>query len=525
MQRCTSAFTTISGPVLTSSHSASEVPDSLFGSTTASASDDFFSSPALTPSLPPHTEDEPPPKVEEPPTTSAITSPARSTADPHQQTINLLVSEKAQLTQELEQLQTMLDERDTQSQEAISRAEGQAKRLAEVEAALQAEREKASEGAKAQGELQERLAASVRVPSTPSPAYSNRSAQERQASLATHNAQELRETIESRDDTITSLKAELAADTKLKDVEGRLKAKTTHADTLESEVSKLRTSLNKLKVEKEAVDSEVTTLRAGTTAADQARREHEQAQTALQAELATAKAAVEQAERNATTQLTEIESLRTSSSTGAADLASLRTELTALQRSLTTAQDSLATAESRASQAVSRRDGLQADNDSLVAQVQELREKTVSLTNDHLAAKEKADSLQRTLRERDADLSRSRLAEDEVTARLKQIEGDLAERDRQLTAAKERAERAEHDAQYVQDDAKAREAEIGQLREKVSKSEAEVAKFRTGAEARVTELAAIHSELKAARAEAEREGEERSRLEVDLQQMRDAAAE
>jgi chromosome segregation ATPase len=460
--------------------------------------------------------------VTSPPASDAVPSPPRrpSLDLPHtdsangvapelQSTIDLLVAEKAHLSAQVSNLEGQLEQLEWQlAVQGNANKDNVAKLTAELGRArtqLQTAADRSKELEVDGRAAEERIASLVRRSSVSAAHYADLvfSGQEREAALKANELDETRADLAKASEDIAQLQDEMARgsssqsmqSSQLQELQASLRHKSSHADHLEVELSKLRTASAALTVEALELDKQATEDEFHRLADDY---------DALQAAHADLQAST-------TCLRNEYEAHLSSVVNNDEELEQLRTDLTRSSKALTRAEDALAEARRSAEQALARRDGLQSDNEELMMSLAELRTKVVALTDETSNQQDRLEVLTRSLREKEVEVEGLQGEVDEARVRTGVLEGERDARATEVLELRATVQQAEREAAALQSAAAERDGQLRQLETKLQEVNADLAELQQSLATRETQL----QEATASRDEALREtAEERHEKEV-----------
>ncbi|KAI0931438.1 hypothetical protein AcW2_000329 [Taiwanofungus camphoratus] len=309
----------------------------------------------------------------------------------HQQTISLLVSEKASLTSSLERLQDA-DSKLQETQQLFQAQRSNAERLQQLVGKLEQEVHNSSE-------TLAQLSASEKEVSEKS------REQEREIQLLTGTVSDLRMQAEQSNRRVRELEEQIESDDRAERLEATLQNTQDRADELEFQLSKLQQAHNTLKIER---DEFVVQLRQQADAEADWRGRH--AEVEKQHAATHEQLSAVTSERDDLLQATSTLQLRVAEKENAVaeleqGLATIATQLTAGARQLQQAQLELKNANRRAEEAERIQKELQAEGVGLMRSLDEMRPKIIELTDVKLNLGEQVESLETALRSRDATVA------------------------------------------------------------------------------------------------------------------------
>ncbi|KAF7307296.1 hypothetical protein MIND_00523600 [Mycena indigotica] len=342
-----------------------------------------------------------------------------------QQTISLLVSEKASLTAELERLEGV-ESRARATETALDEERKTAKDLDTTVQRLRTDLNEATVRIKQSESKEKEISEKYRE-------------QERELQLTHASLNEAKKEAEKQQRKVSELREQIQNDDRLERAEMSLKNTQDRADELEFQLSKLKQAHGTLKTERDTFDSTIKSLR-------ETDEEWKSKHSLLEAEHGSVQRRLETAvnERNALSQ--EKTALQAEHLTAQQALSQLTeklqqatSDLVASSRQLQTTQNELKAANRRAEEAEKTQKDLQAEGTTLMRSLDEMRPKIVELTGAKLELGERIDGLQHTIRSRDTtigqlegDVDEIRDAKEKVEQRLKEV---LAERDKDRAMA------------------------------------------------------------------------------------------
>ncbi|KAF8463560.1 hypothetical protein JB92DRAFT_3066475 [Gautieria morchelliformis] len=413
-----------------------------------------------------------------------------------QQTISLLVNEKASLATQLaklEALQTKFSENQAELEQERHRAENLAVRLqhAEDEARTTAARLDEVERRERNAHEMSRI-------------------QDRELDVARRTAGEWRAQLESRDRELSALKEKVEADDRVETLERSLRATQDRTEELEFQLSKVRQNHASSMQERETLAWELASLNAREAELTQRHATLEHELTSAQHQLTTVSSSLDDTERARANLENALATNETSLASIQQQLAHASSELTSHARQLHATEDAVSSAQRRAEDAEQAQRSLQAENSGLLAQLEEVRPKVVELINKNAEADERIWAAEKEVSALEANVAKleAQLAESVATeakarlllesaegkrqrddekhlADLREIQDAYASAVRDVEHAKERAAKLEieHDAERSAMLAKARDHD----------------RWKSEAASRAAEATAAMSELSAQR--------------------------
>ncbi|KAI0035117.1 hypothetical protein K488DRAFT_43965 [Vararia minispora EC-137] len=344
-----------------------------------------------------------------------------------QQTIALLVAEKASLSAALDRLSDV----EASSHETARMLVEARKEVEELRTRVEAADRNANEGAAQSYELAKRARE----------LEDRCKEQDRELQLTKASIDEYRTDAERSARHVRELEEQIQSDDRVERAESALQNVQNRATELEVQLSKLKQSHALLRTEHEGVHGQLETSK-GAAASWEAkhaalRNQHTDLQTQLssaQSEYRSLTAAKSSTEDQLATAQQQVVALRE-------DVARVTAEHIASMRQLQTAQSDARAATRRAEIAERTQADLQAESSRLLAAVEEMRPKIVELTDVRLALTERAAALEAAVRERDAVIATAEGAEHEARGRAEALEEQL--RDALAVREREKAEAQE----------------------------------------------------------------------------------
>ncbi|CAG7847554.1 SubName: Full=Uncharacterized protein {ECO:0000313/EMBL:CCA68985.1} [Serendipita indica DSM 11827] len=401
-----------------------------------------------------------------------------------QQTIALLVSEKASLAAALERLEG-LDEKYGSVSGQLEASKRAAQTLEERSRDLEVELSKAQK-------LNEQL--TIKEKNTSDTLRQK----ERDLDLARKEISDLHEKSNRLELTLRDLREQIEADDRVDRLEASLKSLQDRSNSLESQLAKTKQSLAQTKAEKETLSAKVTDLqtseRASKTECDTLKSQLADVQSkfdALTAEHSSLRAAHEE--------------LATQSKKHNESVAELNRKVSvehgksAMQeKKIKTLQAEVAAANRRADEAEHAHKGLQNENVGLMASLNEMRPRVMQLTEEKFDLTEKISRLEEDRNEMEEVISKMENAAEEARARYEHLEAEKAE----LQAARERdREGADQDLERLQQALSRTEEELDTAIKSVRDLESERAIHRQAVERYQLEMDKLDDELAMIRAQ------------------------
>ncbi|KAJ6520274.1 hypothetical protein C8R45DRAFT_1058402 [Mycena sanguinolenta] len=316
-----------------------------------------------------------------------------------QQTISLLVSEKASLASELERLEGV--ENLARTTEASLEEERRiAKDLDEQVRRLRAEASDSAARIQQSESKEKELTEKCRE-------------QERELQRVNASIHESKKEAERHQKAVRELKEQIQSDDRLERAENSLKNTQNRADELEFQLSKLKQAHSTLKTERDGFDADLRTLRESE-------------------EKWQAKHLLLQQEHSTTQQ--HLASTTSEKEALSQEKSSLQLELNEKLLQLQTTQNELKAANRRAEEAEQTQKDLQSEGTTLMRSLDEMRPKIVELTGVKLELGEKVDGLEHSLRSRDTKIGQLEAELDELHDQKDQAD-QRVEEDRSLAQA------------------------------------------------------------------------------------------
>lgn len=209
--------------------------------------------------------------------------------------------------------------------------------------------------------------------------------------------------LESRDRTLQETQSELVelhSATTLSELENKLRAKSEHAEMLELELSKAKSLAVKLTGEKEVLEGRLQ----GESASQAAMKSWTDENTKTTTEIKELRKQLDDAETSRLATYEKLSAARSALSALQASTMHSQSQLTAANERIATLESSLSNSDRQSHSAGDRRDSLQGENLSLMAALEEVRGKVVSLTNEQVDLSNRNDTLARQLHDRETEL-------------------------------------------------------------------------------------------------------------------------
>ncbi|KAG9314002.1 hypothetical protein JVU11DRAFT_4780 [Chiua virens] len=299
-----------------------------------------------------------------------------------QQTISLLVSEKASLTaslQRLEEIEIEFQERENSHLAEQAKTGHLTKRVQELEATTRTQGSELQQAFSREKELLERVRD-----------------QEREIQLRKVELEEVQAASNQHQQRVRELEEQIETDDRADKLEISLKNTQDRADELEFQFNKIQQSHATIKTEKVNLESQLR-LKTESEADWKARHTSLEADHAmLQGHLNSTKAAVKQLQQK---------------------LGELASDVTSSDRTLQNTQGELRTALRRAEGSEKTQKDLQAEGTRLMQSLEEMRPKIVELTSVKVELMEQIEKLEHEKRSRDTLISRLEIALSEGTER------------------------------------------------------------------------------------------------------------
>ncbi|KDQ14499.1 hypothetical protein BOTBODRAFT_55347 [Botryobasidium botryosum FD-172 SS1] len=446
-----------------------------------------------------------------------------------QQTISLLVAEKASLTASLEQLEGF-EQKSREADALLEERQHLIDDLGHKITALEAELKAASEAAAEAATRERQMADKQRE-------------LERDFDLTKRSAADLRSQFEQCTARIREVEEQLQSDDRVENLEKSLCGTQDRAESLEFQLSKSKQAYAKLKAERDAMEEE---SRNRAASEEEWKAKHadlsDQHATSLQ-ELQSVSANRDSLQTSVSNLESQVRQGQDSLAQAQQELSAATEELAARTRQLQSVHAELGVVSRRAEDAEKSQNELQSENGGLMASLGELRSKVVELTQDKVDLGETVDELRKTIRERDLKVEELRSLVAEL--RMQEEEREMA---RVSESAKYQGERedlvrqteglnqtiAELEAELQSSHAGVRELEIerGSLRQAVSRSEGEAQRAKQASEGIAAEMTILEEQLQEqrrlyeeARAAADEGQAELKRLQTEVDAKDDQIAE
>lgn len=437
----------------------------------------------------------------------------------HEETISLLVSEKATLTSELHRL----DEVEARAHNAEGSLEQEKRKNADLQSQLGKLRNHVSSITSALEGLQRKE----------KEMNEKHREQERQLQLVTASATEARKDAERYQRNLNELEEQIQNDDRLERVEASLKNTQERADELEFQLSKLKHTHTLLKTEKEVLDrqsSEFTETKINLESQNSdLRAKHDSALKELtdvtkeRDALMAHKTSLEQSGQDKDATIAGLH----------AQLASAGTEISSQKRQVQTLQNDLRAAQKRVDDSERTQQRLQSEGTNLMRSLDELRPKVIELTEDKVQLSEKLAHLEHALRDRDGvissletsleeakqeresfqtewktKLSKAEQEQSQAATSSSEMEQGFSELQKELDNALDSIRALETERQSLRQDAQARLKEVEQLSNNWRSQAAEITKLqyelnerRAAQEEEESLLEQAQSEIESLRAE------------------------
>lgn len=324
------------------------------------------------------------------------------------QTISLLVSEKASLLSDLQQL----DDAQSKAQEAESSLEHERAKLESLQnrfQRLQEDADAATHRAE-QSQLNEKeLSERVRE-------------QERQLQLVTASASEYRKEMEQSQRKLRELEEQIQSDDRVERLENSLKHTQDRADELEFQLSKLKQTHSSLKLERDKLESQGHTYSSTERELEAKIAALNDSYSNVQSELNTTSADNQTLTRDNTKLRGVVEDNVKTIAELREKLVQASSEITTSSRQAQAVQNELRSATRRAEDAEKTQRNLQLEGTNLMRALDEMRPKIVELTGAKLELAEKVEDLERTIHNRDITISQLESLLNEVRSQKEESE-------------------------------------------------------------------------------------------------------
>ncbi|KAJ3731861.1 hypothetical protein DFJ43DRAFT_1132131 [Lentinula guzmanii] len=396
-----------------------------------------------------------------------------------QQTISLLVSEKAALTSDLERLSGA----ESDAQEAERMLLEEQSKTADLEEHLQQLRSELQDSTNRiqSQELTERELAD----------------KERQLQIANGSLISTRKEAEKHRRRARELEEQIESDDRADRLEASLKNTQDRADDLEFQLSKLKQTHSALKSERDELESRIQTVTDGE---DEWKTKHTDLQTLhqnVEAQLAQAIAEKQDISNEKSSLQAELDTEK---------LTNAATELMTSTKHLQTVQNEAKIANRRAEDAERTQKELQEEGTNLMHSLNEMRPKIVELTGIKLELTEKASELERVIQHQESTIGQLELSLEEARADAeaseKRLRDLLSEREKERLSAQDNdsdLQKAHSQLQMELDSAVASvrsfEADRAMRRNEAMQQVEEIARLQQLASAQSEELASLQHEI------------------------------
>ncbi|KZT27571.1 hypothetical protein NEOLEDRAFT_1176590 [Neolentinus lepideus HHB14362 ss-1] len=452
-----------------------------------------------------------------------------------QQTISLLVSEKATLSASLEHLRDVeakLHEAESMLRDESTKSSGLQDRTKQLE----------SDGVAASRQINE---LKIREKD-----LSDRCRdQERELQLLRGTANDLRAEVESRQNTIRELTEQIQNDDTVERLEVSLKNTQNRADELEFQLSKVKQTHDALKAERDSLEVELQLHDEAQTESKKQIAGLMERQVTLENQLSYISTERDAALKTKATLQGEVDYGRKTISDLEQKLTQAASEIGSLTRQLQSVQTELRGTRRRAEEAERIQMDLQSEGSNLMRSLEEMRPKLVELTNEKLELSERIEGLEKEIRSRDSTIEELEVSLEQ----LRQQRGETDEQMKQLQAALLKEHSSRQDALSELQGAYANlQADLDKIRQELESVQSmnvallhteaeqkdEIARLSASSRGREAQLLSLQEELEE-RTEAQAEEEEfleraRSELETvrremtakdeEIEQLRVAAA-
>ncbi|KAI0756536.1 hypothetical protein C8Q80DRAFT_1090226, partial [Daedaleopsis nitida] len=388
-----------------------------------------------------------------------------------QQTISLLVSEKASLSAAVERLESA----ETELRDTEKRLEDELSRSAKLQVRVSQLESEATTSASEIATLKDidrDLTDKTRD-------------QEREIQLLNGSVNELRTQSEEYRRRVRELEEQIESDDRAERLEETLKNTQDRADELEFQLSKLRQAYEHLQNERDRFADQVQ-QKTSAEADWQARHaEVEQQHSATQEQLLSAISERDNLLGERTALQTEIEGNKNLITELQQKLAALASDLALNARQLKQVQVELKAANARADDAEKTQKELQAEGIGLMRSLDEMRPKIVELTDEKLMLSDKAETLEKTVQARDGVIAQLETALEELRDEKTSVE---RERDALKSALEKERTALQTDSTELQKAYSDLQSELTSARKTISDLEDERATLRLVSNSNVDEI-------------------------------------
>ncbi|KAI0652340.1 hypothetical protein C8Q79DRAFT_1005548 [Trametes meyenii] len=418
-----------------------------------------------------------------------------------QQTISLLVSEKASLTSAVEDLEY--------TKSALGEAEGQLNDARTQSAHLQELVSQLQADAQAAQSRIESLSAAEKA------SVDKSREQERQILALNGSVEELKKQSDEHRERAEELEERIKNDDRVERLEETLKNTQDRADDLEFQLSKLRQTQAQVQQERDGLAEQLQQKVQAEADWEERYAEAERLRAAAQEQLSTVVSEKDNLVEEHTALQTELEDGKSLVSELQQKVAALSSELSLNARQLKQVQADLRVAVARAEDAEKTQKELQAEGIGLMRSLDEMRPKIVELTDAKLVLSEKVDSLEKAVLGRDAVIAQLEVKVEELRE-----EKDSSERDRDDLKKALAAERAtqEKDSSETQQAYSELQVELAAARRDVEDLEDERNKLRQVSNSNVEEIRRLTDTLQS-------QSVQLTSLRSDLNEQTEAQAE
>ncbi|KAJ3750943.1 hypothetical protein DFH05DRAFT_1385850 [Lentinula detonsa] len=412
-----------------------------------------------------------------------------------QQTISLLVSEKAALTSDLERLSGA----ESDAQEAERMLLEEQSKTADLEEHLQQLRSELQDSTNRiqSQELTEReLADKVK----------DQASCERQLQISNGSLISTRKEAEKHRRRARELEEQIESDDRADRLEASLKNTQDRADDLEFQLSKLKQTHSALKSERDELESRIQTVSEGE---DGWKTKHTDLQTLhqnMEAQLAQAIAEKKDISNEKSSLQAELDTVQNALFLLQEKLTNAATELMTSTKHLQAVQNEAKIANRRAEDAERTQKELQEEGTNLMHSLNEMRPKIVELTGIKLELTEKASELERVIQYQESTIGQLGLSLEEARADAeaseKRLRDLLSEREKERLSAQDNdsdLQKAHSQLQMELDSAVASvrsfEADRAMRRNEAMQQVEEIARLQQLASAQSEELASLQHEI------------------------------
>lgn len=409
-----------------------------------------------------------------------------------QQTISLLVSEKASLASELERLEGL----ESEAQSTKSQLEEERKQSLVLQGRL----------ARLESDIRESSYENEQLRAKDKDLTEKNREQERELQLSNAASSNLQKEVDDYKRRLRELGEQIQSDDRAEKLENTLKNTQDRSDELEFQLSKLKQAYAILKDDRDRTDAEFKQHRGSAEAWQSKYSTLEAEHEAIQKLLASNESEKTALNHQTVALRSEIDSTEKDIALLQEKLTQAAVELASGNRQLQAAQNELKNAKRRAEEAERIQSDLQSEGMNLMQSLAEMRPKIVELTGAKLELSERADSLEATLRSRDATIAQLEATLDEdrdhkEQAKLK-LNETLARHEKDRLSEQEASKKLQTDLTEMQEELESAFASIRSLEAERSgyhhdtvRQLQEIEHLNESTVAQAQELAALRQEI------------------------------